>query len=125
MTKTGRLKGQQQFQLPSFGDKVINPKSLPLSYAFSKDSPGLHPDPQVLCDFTNCGNNDTNLSSIIRLACFHTCHKSCFIKNGKVCPICTQPFLKKITELTESFNNSLLKRENQEAVTCSESIGFF
>lgn len=66
----------------------------------------------MLCDFPNCKNNSTSDSEITRLACFHTCHVSCLEQNGNLCPLCKGPFLKKITELSETFNKGLLDTTN-------------
>ena len=64
----------------------------------------------MLCDFPHCENNTT--SDIIRLACFHTCHVLCLQENGNLCPLCKEPLLKKIAELSETFNEGLLENNN-------------
>ena len=61
-----------------------------------------------MCDFPDCSNEST--SQITRLACFHTCHLVCLERNGNSCPICKDPFLKRITDLSTSFNKGLLEK---------------
>lgn len=76
----------------------------------------LEPNPHVLCDFPNCNNEST--TEITRLACFHTCHLVCLERNGNSCHICKYLFLKRITDLSETFNKGLL--ENNTTNTCPD-----
>lgn len=68
-----------------------------------------------MCDFPNC--NTENTQQITRLACFHTCHRLCLEKYGNSCPICKDPFLKRITDLSDTFNSGLLEtKDNSPAI---------
>lgn len=73
----------------------------------------------MLCDFPSCSSDST--SEIIRLACFHTCHRSCLEKNEKLCLICKDPFLKRVNELSDSFNKGLLENDTSPNITDSRN----
>lgn len=63
-----------------------------------------------MCDFPNCNNESSQ--QIIRLACFHTCHRLCLERNGNCCPICKDPLLKRVTDLSDTFNSGLLEAKD-------------
>ena len=111
-----QIVGEPKYQLPSFGNIVIDSRSLPLSYNHHKIQKNLEPDPHVLCDFPDCNDNTT--TQIERLACFHTCHLRCLEKHGNLCPICKDPLLKRLNNLTDSFNKGLLD-SNANKNSCS------
>lgn len=68
-----------------------------------------------MCDFPDCNIESTQ--QVTRLACFHTCHLLCLEKNGNSCPICKDPLLKRITDLSDTFNNGLLEnKDNSPAI---------
>ena len=68
-----------------------------------------------MCDFPNCNTESTQ--QITRFACFHTCHRLCLEKYGNSCPICKDPFLKKVTDLSDTFNSGLLEtKDNSPAI---------
>lgn len=68
----GRLLGEPKYNLPSFGNTIIDSRSLPLAYSHHRIKQNLESNPNVLCDFPSC-NNESN-SEITRLVCFDTCH---------------------------------------------------
>ena len=45
---------------------------------------------------------------LLTLACFYTCHLRYLEKHGNLCPICKDPFLKRLNNLTDSLNKRLL-----------------
>lgn len=68
-----------------------------------------------MCDFPNCNTEGTQ--QITRLACFHTCHRLCLENNGNSCPICKDRLLKRITDLSDTFNSGLLEtKDNSPAI---------
>ena len=73
----------------------------------------------MLCDFPNCSNESA--TQILRLACFHTCHLDCLERNGNSCPICKDPFLTKINDLTDSFKRGLLENNDSTLPDINES----
>ena len=103
MSKNGKPKGRQTFELPSFGANV-DVRSFPLSYQ-NEQFGQVQPDVEALCDLPSCCSSSRG--PIVRLACFHTFHKACTSATGP-CPICKLPLEKKIEELSHSFNKGLL-----------------
>ena len=58
-------------------------------------------------DAENC--SETSLQTeVFRLACQHTYHEQCHIRNGRKCPRCTKILKSKLSQLTKSFNKSIL-----------------
>ena len=105
MSKNGKPKGRQTFELQSFGANV-DVRSVPLSYQ-NEQFGQVQPDVEALCDLPSC--RSSSRGPIVRLACFHTFHKDCTTATGP-CPICKLPLEKKIEELSHSFNKGLLSR---------------
>ena len=103
MSKNGKPKGRQTFELPSFGANV-DVRSFPLSYQ-NEQFGQVQPDVEALCDLPSC--RSSSRGPIVRLACFHTFHKACTSATGP-CPICKLPLEKKVEELSHSFNKGLL-----------------
>ena len=108
--QNGKLIREPKYQLPSFGNTIIDARSLPLAYSHNKIKQNLEPNAQVMCDFPNC--NTESSQQITRLACFHTCHRLCLEKNGNSCPICKDPLLKRVTDLSDTFNSGLLETKD-------------
>ena len=96
---------RQKFHLQTFNE-IVDTKSLPLSYKHLDSNP-QYPNPAILCDYSNCAvTQDTD--QFVRLACCHTFHQECYLRNNSNCPICTKPLLKKVAMLADTFNLSLL-----------------
>ena len=99
---------RQNFHLHTF-EEDINTKALPLSfqgYTHSLSRAGK-PNPNLLCDGENC--SETSLQTeVFRLACQHTYHEQCHIRNGRKCPRCTKILKSKLSQLTKPFNKSIL-----------------
>ena len=102
MSKNGKWKGRQTFELPSFVANV-DVRSFPLSYQ-NEQFGQVQPDIEALCDLPSCRSSSGR--PIRRLACFHTFHEACASATGP-CPICRIPLEKKIEELSQSFNKGL------------------
>ena len=79
----------------------------------------LEPNPNVLCDFPSCNSEST--SQIIWLACFHTCHLYCLERNKKLCPICKDPFPKRVHDLSDSFNKGFLENDTSSNIVDSHN----
>ncbi|XP_020612657.1 uncharacterized protein LOC110051025, partial [Orbicella faveolata] len=113
--QNGKLLGEPKYQLPSFGNTIIDALSLPLAYSHDKIKQNREPKSHVMCDFPNCNTEGTQ--QITRLACFHTCHRLCLENNGNSCPICKDRLLKRITDLSDTFNSGLLEtKDNSPAI---------
>ena len=102
MSKNGKPKGRQTFELPSFGANV-DVRNFPL---YQNEQFGqVQPDVEALCDIFSCRSSSRR--PIRRLACFHTFHKACGSETGP-CPICKSSLEKKIEELSQSFKKGPL-----------------
>ena len=91
MSKNGKWKGRQTFELPSFVANV-DVRSFPLSYQ-NEQFGQVQPDIEALCDLPSCRSSSGR--PIRRLACFHTFHEPCASATGP-CPICRIPLEKKL-----------------------------
>lgn len=93
-------------------DTDISTKALPLGFQDGYTYPqSCKPNPNLLCDAESC--SETSLQpKVIRLACHHTYHEQCYIRNGRNCPKCTTFLQTKVGQLTKSFNESILKGTN-------------
>ena len=105
---------RQKFHLQTFNE-IVDTKSLPLSYKHLDSNP-QYPNPAILCDYSNCAvTQDTD--QFVRLACCHTFHQECYLRNNSNCPICTKPLLKKVAMLADTFNLSLLSPTKSSSST--------
>lgn len=92
---------------------------------------GNEPNPLVCCDILSCPVESDDLQiNIIKLNCGHTFHNGCLPKKSQHatvahdhiyarpdcdhCPICMEPFEKRVKELSKSFNDYLLGQSNEE-----------
>ena len=103
----------QKYHLPSF-DADVDQRCFPMAYAFGKNQP----DPLVCCDISNCQvNSDNEIGDITRMNCGHTIHNCCLqtltLKSSH-CPICVPLFDARVKELSEAFNNYLLRQDDED-----------
>ncbi|PKY28197.1 hypothetical protein RhiirB3_480441 [Rhizophagus irregularis] len=94
--------GNETFEFPSFNNRIVNMKVLPLAWSTSNP-----PAEDKFCDAENCNITDS-LSNIV-LICGHSYHKECLSILNEKCKYCFNYLLKSIKTNITSLNKRLSK----------------
>jgi hypothetical protein len=103
----GKTKNQNNrtFELPSFNNKIVDIKVLPLAWSTSK-----LPSDDKLCDAEDCLSlNNLDSSNIIILICGHSYHKECLSFLDEKCKHCFNYLSESIKNNINSLNKRLSK----------------
>ncbi|POG75269.1 hypothetical protein GLOIN_2v1770313 [Rhizophagus irregularis DAOM 181602=DAOM 197198] len=100
----GRTKnnGNETFEFPSFNNRIVNVKVLPLAWSTSNP-----PAEDKFCDADNC--NITNSLSNIVLICGHSYHKECLSILNEKCKYCFNYLSRSIKTNITNLNKRLSK----------------
>ncbi|GBB83557.1 hypothetical protein RclHR1_10250008, partial [Rhizophagus clarus] len=107
--KKTKNNNNETFELPSFNNKIVDIRVLPLAWSTSN-----LPDEEKIWNAENC--NITNLSSNIILICGHSYHKECLSFFNEKCEYCFNYLSKSIKTNIISLNKRLFKSLNDDEI---------